>query len=536
MRRLAAIIIGSALLFSAAQVCAQDAVRPVPKSGDLEIKVWTNKAEGKSFGQGEHIIVYFRANRDCYVTLYDLDTRGNINLIWPYEYTEPMYVEGGRLYTVPDYYDDYQLIVDGPQGTEYIQAVASLDRFEIPPWPSKFFEYEEYYPLHKDREAIAFLDYVNKRYFPIGNCGDRCATDLTSFEVRRNWEYDWDDYYGRNVYHHYYYDYYDPWDWCGTVYIGYPYGGEVWINGIFYGYAPLFVPRLVVGWYNVGIWYSGYWWWDSRLHVYGGGWYDYVCDDVRYKNDPKHYTFKPGRRQSDPVVNDKYEPDRRRNVYTKEGGYVSREVYKKEYANRTAKTVRNDSPYFKNRIDRDPANRQALGGSATKSRSERDPWREGGTSKKETVTSNKMSKSGSGTGTVGSSGAVRKPTTSGSERKKVSTYFGGTKTKKTETSGKSNIGGSGSKKGSSTSQPIFKPDNSSRKSSPGESSGGKRIKQSTPARKSPGSSSGKSSGYSAPKRVTPSSPKMGGSRGSTSSSPKTSGGTRVKGGGTKKRR
>jgi hypothetical protein len=482
-----------------AQAFAQDRIAPIPKK-DLDVRVWTNKAEGKSYGQGEHIIVYFQANRDCYVTIYNLDTRGNVNLLFPMEDGEPNYIEGGKVYTIPDYYDEYELMVEGPLGTEYIQAVASLDWYEVPPWPSRFFEYEDYRPLHSDREPVEFLSHVNRRYFPIDHCSGRCATDYTYFEIRRNWEYDWDDYYGTDIYPypHYRYAHYDPWDWCGTVYIGYPYSGEVWINGIFYGYAPLFIPRIVIGWHHISIWYNNCWWYDNRVQINSGVWYDYTYDDIRYKDDPKRYKFKPGRRASNDVVGERFRPDRRSKVYTKDQGYVSKDVYRKTFEKKhVSKTV---SPYFKKKTDRGVKKYGSEGKSITTgpsrsgSATDRDSWRKESPKKKTDNYRNpeRIGKSGESV----KQGSVKK-----SDRARSGTYFGGNKVKKS-----SGSKGSGSVK---TSEPIFKPNKGSDKSSGStkvksdgskKSSGSKKIK-SNGSTKSGSSGSKSSSGYSAPRQT-----------------------------------
>ncbi len=485
-----AITIGAMLLavLIAAQAFAQDRIAPIHKK-DLDVRVWTNKAEGKSYGQGEHIIVYFQANRDCYVTIYNLDTRGNVNLLFPMDHNDPIYVEGGKVYTIPDYYDEYELVVEGPPGTEYIQAVASLDWYEVPPWPSRFFEYEDYRPLHSDREPVEFLNHVNMRYFPIDHSGGRCATDYTYFEVRKNWEYDWDDYYGNDGYRYDRYGYYDPWDWCGTIYVGYPYGGEVWINGIFYGYAPLFIPRIVIGWHHIRIWHGGFWWWDSRVHIYSGVWYDYVYDDIRYKDDHRRYKFKPGRRASHNDIGDKYHPDRRTKVFTKDKGYVSKEVYRKTFEKqRVSKIV---SPYFKKKTDRGVKKYGSEGKSITTGK---DSWRKESPNKK--ADNYRNPKPISKSGESGKQGSVKK-----SDQTKTGTYYGGKKVKKS----------SGSKGSSSvkSSEPIFKPNKGSGKSSgstkikSGESkksSGSSKIK-SGGATKSGSSGSKSSSGYSSPRKT-----------------------------------
>jgi len=502
-----------------AQAFAQDRIAPIP-SNDLEIRVWTNKAEGKSFGQGEHIIVYFQANRDCFVTLYNLDTRGDINLLFPYEYDQPNYIEGGRVYSIPDYYDEFELFVDGPPGTEYIQAVASIDPFSVPPWPSRYFEYEEYYPVHSDREAVEFLHYVNKRYFPLEDCGARCAIDYTYFEVRRNWEYDWDDYYTTTSVNNYYYD---PWDWCGTVYVGYPLGAEIWINGFFYGYAPCFVPRITVGWHHFRIWHGGYWWWDRNVHIYAGGWYEYGYDDIRYKDRHDHYSFKPKRRGSSSVVSDNYFPDKRHKVYTREAGYVSKDTYVKKYVEKTTvtRTKTTTSPYF-SKVKTGDAN-----------------YGKYKTSSKPISTASKGKSYDTGkTGGRKDTWQYYKPKTSTQSRKDAGyqSTTGSRKTIRTYDNRKSDYSGT-SKKSSgdystkkstkkSGSQPIFVPDKSSKKStgSSGSSSKGKS------------GSSGKTSTYSAPKKVSTGSSGYSGRKSapSSSSGTKSTTGTKKSSGSTSK--
>ncbi len=257
----------------------------------LDIEVWTNKEEGGSFGQGENLIVYFRANRDCYVTIYDLDTKGNINLLYPFNPQDNNFVEAGVVYTIPDFYDDYVLRVNGPPGLEFVQAIASLRYFDVPDWRYNFRDDDFWFEFESERDILRYLEQINYRYFPIERCIGQCDMDYTFFEVRKNWRYSWDSYYyddytyyddhhaGVEV-HHYYHPYYyrpayydpwwDPWDWCGTVYIGYPHGGAIWINGIFYGYAPLWIPRVHVGWCDVRIVHSGSVYYHDRVKIRRG--------------------------------------------------------------------------------------------------------------------------------------------------------------------------------------------------------------------------------------------------------------------------
>jgi len=95
------------------------------------------------------------------------------------------------------------------------------------------------------------------------------------------------------------------------------------------------VPRIVVGWHHVRIWYNDYDWYYGRLNIHAGHRHEYVCDDVRYKDSYKHYGFKPTQRGSPDFVAEKYHPDRRKTVFTREAGYVSKSTYETKYAKKS---------------------------------------------------------------------------------------------------------------------------------------------------------------------------------------------------------
>ena len=104
----------------------------------LDVEVWVDKGEGAAYNPGENIKVYFQTSRDCYVVIYNIDTRGYVDLLYPVDDDDDPYVEGGRVYRIPDRFDDYELTVDGPDGVEYIQAVASPAPLDLPNFPGKF--------------------------------------------------------------------------------------------------------------------------------------------------------------------------------------------------------------------------------------------------------------------------------------------------------------------------------------------------------------------------------------------------------------
>lgn len=213
----------------------------------LEVEIWTDNSQ---YYQGDEITISFRTNRDSYVAIYNIDTRGRVNLIFPTSPAENGWVQGGRTYRLPGTYDSYSLTVQGPAGTEYLQAVASREPLPIPAWYDGS-------GLICEEDPYDFIDYINSEFF---GCDYGCprATDMTSFTIR-----EWHNYYFRPVYVHRYPD----WSLCGSVYIDYPFGATIYIDGIYWGVAPLFIPRIYWGYHYVTIYDRWGHCWEDRIHV-----------------------------------------------------------------------------------------------------------------------------------------------------------------------------------------------------------------------------------------------------------------------------
>ena len=257
------IILGSLALLAAVSAVAQngpegysagvDYSRYIEFDRYLSVEVWTDQEE---YYEGDDVRISFRADKDCYVVIYNIDTRGNVNLIYPTDRWDDAKIERDRVYRVPDGYDDYDLTVGGPEGVEYIQVVASLRPLPIPDWT------DDYGPVCED-DPMDFLEYINAVYFA-EEVQAPLAFDLTVIDVN-----EWHAAYYRPVYVHHYHDrYYNERDWWGTVYVDYPWGATIYIDGIYWGIAPLYIPRIYYGWHYVTVYDSWGYCWEERVNVF----------------------------------------------------------------------------------------------------------------------------------------------------------------------------------------------------------------------------------------------------------------------------
>lgn len=304
-------------------LAAQSTLRRVYQ--DLDIDVWTDRDDGSNYYEGDEITIYFRASEDCYVTVYDLDSRGNVNLLFPPERGDNHFVRGGEIYMIPERDDDYTLTLEGPPGYEHIQMVASPEFFPVPDWRGPVSVYEKEWGFKYDGDNDQFIEQINQKYFG----GASIAYDYASFYVAPKY-------------------YYQPeradcsGD-CGKVYIDYPNGCEVYVDGVFFGFAPLYVPGIYVGRHRVTVYWSSSIVYNDWIFVdpfapffvytrphyiynycYDHWYHDYVWGS--YYDGPSRYKYKSGdfysnakpkaRRGYEVVANDHAK-------YTKSKSYVT---------------------------------------------------------------------------------------------------------------------------------------------------------------------------------------------------------------------
>lgn len=99
-------------------------VVPVPRPGwEVDIEVWTDRGQDATYCVGDAIEIYFRTNVDAWVSLYDIDTTGRVQVLYPGPWERSALVRGGRTYRVSPEWGS-RLAVVGPEGWEHLRAVA----------------------------------------------------------------------------------------------------------------------------------------------------------------------------------------------------------------------------------------------------------------------------------------------------------------------------------------------------------------------------------------------------------------------------
>jgi TolB-like protein len=92
------------------------------------LRLWTNKA---SYAIGEKVVFNVEAEQDCYLTLVDIGTSGNLTVLFPNAYDRNNRIQAGRRYEIPGASYGFDIHVGGPTGIERVKAIATTQPFTL---------------------------------------------------------------------------------------------------------------------------------------------------------------------------------------------------------------------------------------------------------------------------------------------------------------------------------------------------------------------------------------------------------------------
>ncbi|ODS29758.1 MAG: Tetratricopeptide repeat protein [Candidatus Scalindua rubra] len=92
------------------------------ESADFKISVWMDR---KVYNIGDTVTINLTSNRDCYVTLLNVRSNGEIWELFPNRYNTNNFIKANVRHTIPSNNDNFRLAIVEPPGKEYIKAVAT---------------------------------------------------------------------------------------------------------------------------------------------------------------------------------------------------------------------------------------------------------------------------------------------------------------------------------------------------------------------------------------------------------------------------
>ena len=127
---------------------------------------------------GDRIVVYFRSDEDCYLTLFNIGTSGKLTILFPNYLFQNNFTRADRIYAIPgdEYPFEYEL--SGPPGVEKIKAIATTSKLNLMDFE---FSREEFFHSVESSVAARDISIVAKRMEEVSV--DSWAEAICEFEV-----------------------------------------------------------------------------------------------------------------------------------------------------------------------------------------------------------------------------------------------------------------------------------------------------------------------------------------------------------------
>lgn len=112
---------------------AERSLEAVPdcKGGELALEVWVRHVDSRKaqseYSLGDQVRVCVRATKDCYLTLLNLASDGELTILFPNRHNQNNRIQGGITHEIPSDGYGFNIVLEEPVGVDRLKAIATLD-------------------------------------------------------------------------------------------------------------------------------------------------------------------------------------------------------------------------------------------------------------------------------------------------------------------------------------------------------------------------------------------------------------------------
>jgi mono/diheme cytochrome c family protein len=104
----------------------------VGEKAPFNVSVSTDRGVESTYRAGDGFQVLASVDRDCYLTIYEVDSSGRVSLLFPNQFAPNNRISAGQLRTLGGPGDEFQLQADGHPGVNTLVAIGTLDPIPLP--------------------------------------------------------------------------------------------------------------------------------------------------------------------------------------------------------------------------------------------------------------------------------------------------------------------------------------------------------------------------------------------------------------------
>lgn len=97
-------------------------IEDTDRYADFNVKVWMDR---KEYRIGDPVTINVETNRDCFVTLLNVRSNGEIWELFPNNYNQNNFIKGNASHSIPSSSDNFKMTIVAPPGQDYIKAIAT---------------------------------------------------------------------------------------------------------------------------------------------------------------------------------------------------------------------------------------------------------------------------------------------------------------------------------------------------------------------------------------------------------------------------
>ncbi len=152
------------------------------------IELWTERIGGvqdkeitireKKYRVGDRIVLYFKSERDCYLTLFNVGTSGKLTVLFPNYLIQDNFIRANEICSIPGRGWLFEYELSGPRGIEKIKAIATTSRHDL---LDLEFSRKEFFHSAGNSTAARDISIVEKRMESVPD--DSWAEAMYEFEV-----------------------------------------------------------------------------------------------------------------------------------------------------------------------------------------------------------------------------------------------------------------------------------------------------------------------------------------------------------------
>lgn len=98
----------------------------------FKVELWADRKDA-TYKVGDEVTFFFKADKDCRVTLFNVGTSGKVQIFFPNKFQKDNLVKADKEYCFPAKEAEYLFRFKGPAGEDLVKAIATLDDVTLVP-------------------------------------------------------------------------------------------------------------------------------------------------------------------------------------------------------------------------------------------------------------------------------------------------------------------------------------------------------------------------------------------------------------------